>query len=110
MSPSMKQAIIKLLYTKNDRLLLKNWRPISLLNTDYKILSKILSNRITPILNKTISSNQKCGLPGRKIDHLLYNVQAIIEIAKQNNEKFGLILIEFEKAFDRLSHQQQQHL
>ena len=105
MSPSMKQAIIKLLYKKNDRLLLKNWRPISLLNTDYKILSKILSNRITPILNKIISSNQKCGLPGRKIDHLLYNVQAIIEIAKQKNEKFGLILIDFEKAFDRLSHE-----
>ena len=105
MSPSMKQTIIKLLYTKNDRLLLKNWRPTSLLNTDYKILSKILSNRITPILNKIISSNQKCGLPGRKIDHLLYIVQAIIEIAKQNSEKFGLILTEFEKAFDRLSHE-----
>ena len=82
-----------------------HWRPISLLNTDYKILSRILANRITPILSKIISNNQKCGVPGRKIDQILFNIQAVFEIAKQIKEKFSLMLIDFKKAFNRLSHQ-----
>ena len=83
MSESMKDAVIKLIFKKNDMLLLKNWRPISLLNTDYKILSKTLANRITPLLSKIILPNQKCGLPKRRIEQLLCNIQAVFEIAKK---------------------------
>ena len=100
----MKDAVFKLIFKKNYRLLLKNWRPISLLNTDYKILSKTLANRITPLLSKIILPNQKCGLPKRRIEQLLCNIQAVFEIAKEKNEKFGLIAVDFEKAFDCLSH------
>ena len=44
MPDSHKNATVKLLFKKGDHRSLKNWRPISLLNTDYKILSKILTN------------------------------------------------------------------
>ena len=43
---TMKQAMITLLPKKDDLEELKNWRPISLLCLDYKILTKILSNRL----------------------------------------------------------------
>ena len=43
---SQRQAVITLLDKDKDRLLLKNWRPISLLNTDYKIMTKAIANRI----------------------------------------------------------------
>jgi len=104
MSATMKKAIVKLIHKKGDKSLLKNWRPISILNTDYKILSKLLANRLTPIMNRIISPNQKCGLPKRRIEQLLYNVQAAFEIAKEKDETLGFMLIDFEKAFDRLSH------
>ena len=47
MSPSQRQAVITLLDKGKDRTLLKNWRPISLLNVDYKIASKTIAHRIT---------------------------------------------------------------
>ena len=104
MVPSMGEAIVKLIHKKNQRSLLKNWRPISLLNTDYKILSKVLSNRITPILNDTIMNNQKCGLPGRRMEEVLYNIQATLEISKTKNLSMYLMITDFEKAFDRVNH------
>ena len=58
---------------------LKNWRPISLLNTDYKILSKLLANRTTFIMNNIVSTNQKYGLPNPRIEQILISAQAALK-------------------------------
>ena len=50
LTTSMNQAIITLLPKNDKKEKLKNWRPISLLCSDYKILTKILSNRLKPTL------------------------------------------------------------
>ena len=74
---SMKNAIVKLLYKKGDHRYLKNWRPVSLLNVDYKILSKVLTNRITKITDKIVPMEQKCGVKGRKLTDIIRNIDTI---------------------------------
>jgi hypothetical protein len=55
LSSEQKRGIISLIPKKGkDRLQLKNWRPISLLNTDYKILTKLLAKRLIHILPNII--------------------------------------------------------
>lgn len=58
-------GVITLLYKAGDRNELSNWRPITVLNTDYKIIEKVLSNRIKPILNRVIQNDQKAYLKGQ---------------------------------------------
>ena len=105
MPKSMREAIVKLLYKKNDHKYIKKWRPIALLNTDYKILSKIIVNRLIPIFENYISPQQNTGLPGRRIENIHYNIQALLELANQKNENLVIMSIDIEKAFDKISHQ-----
>ena len=65
---SMTQGLITLLYKeKGDAALLKNWRPVTLMNVDYKILTKVLTNRLKPHMDKLVSIEQACGVPSRTI-------------------------------------------
>ena len=60
LSTSQHQAVIKLIEKKKDcdKTLLKNWRPISLLNVDLKIISKAFASRLKTVLPSIISSEQ----------------------------------------------------
>ena len=68
LSISQRQAVIKLLEKKDrDKRFVKNWRPISLLNVDTKILSKALAAKLKPVLPSIISSNQTARVEKRCI-------------------------------------------
>jgi hypothetical protein len=59
LSIDQKRGVINLIPKKDkDPRLLKNWRPISLLNTDYKIITKLLANRVKQVLPSVINSDQ----------------------------------------------------
>ena len=67
LTTSLNQAIITFSFKNDKKENLKNWRPISLLCSDYKILTKILSNRLKPTLEHTISIEQTCRISKRSI-------------------------------------------
>lgn len=81
-----------------------HYRPISLCNTIYKTITKIIVNRIRPHLDKIISPNQCSFIPGRRVVDKAIIVQEAIRSFQKSKGKFGkmLLKIDLEKAFDRL--------
>ena len=83
LSSSQKQAVITLIEKKDlDRCDLKNWRPISLLNVDAKIASKVIAERMKQLLPGLIHHNQthhnQTGyIPGRNIGE---NIRSVLDI------------------------------
>ncbi len=103
LSTSQKQAIISLIHKKGkDRLLLKNWRPISLLNVDYKIATKVVAERIKKVLPFLIHSNQSGFVQDRYIGDTVRTVSDILDYTGVNNEPGILMMVDFEKAYDSL--------
>ena len=72
MEDGMRESYIRLIHKKGDTGELKNWRPISLSNTDYKIMSKVFTNRLNKVLPQLINEDQVCGITGRSIQRHLY--------------------------------------
>ena len=82
---------------------MKNWRPISLLNVDYKICSKVLSLRLSRVLEFIIDPDQICSVPGRKITSNLHILGDVLDHIDRTNETGILISLDQEKAFDRVN-------
>jgi hypothetical protein len=99
----MRTGVITLLYkNKGDIHELKHWRPISLLNIDYKILSHVLANRLKLTLSDLIMPNQSCGEKGRQISDHILSIKSILDYMESNHQSGALILFDQEKAFDKI--------
>ncbi len=103
MSASQKTGLITLLFKeRGEREDLSNWRPISLLNVDYKIITKILATRLRRVLHKIVSPDQTCSVAGRTIldnAHLLRNIQDYVD---QKSMGAAFVSLDQQKAFDRV--------
>ena len=104
LSITQKEGILTCIPKDNKpKHLLKNWRPLTLLNTSYKILSGVLSNRLKPNLDKLISKDQTGFISGRYIGDNTRLIYDLLNITETNNIPGLLLLIDFEKAFDSVS-------
>lgn len=102
---SMKKGMIKIIYkNKGDKEDLKNYRPLSMLNTDYKILAKILANRMKKVIPNIITTNQAYSVLNRDISDTVCNIRDLVWYIKEKGEKGYLISVDLEKAFDRVEH------
>ena len=82
---------------------LTNWRPLTLLETFYKLLSAILAKRLKPVLDKLLGHKQKAYIPGRFIAKCTRTIYDLFENAKDNNLPGMMLMIDFEKAFDSVN-------
>ena len=81
---------------------LKDWRPISLLNVDFKIISSAITNRLKNVIQDTISPSQSAYIKGRFIGENSRLVYDVIESLKE--KRSGLMLAaDFEAAFNSVS-------
>ena len=97
--------MIKLIETKDtDKRYIKNWRPISLLNVDYKIMSKALATRLKETLPDLISCQQTAYVKNRFIGEGGRLISDILEISNVFNLRGYIVTVDIEKAFDSLSH------
>ena len=98
MSSSQKQAVITLIEKKDrDKRYIKNWRPISLLNVDAKILSKVLATRMKRVIHKLIGNEQSAYVPGRHITDAIGSVSDLLYYADQNNLDGYLVSVDMKK-------------
>ena len=85
--------------------MLKNWRTITLLTTDYKILTKALANRLQQVLSLIVHTDQTASIKGRTINDNTRLLHDAITYANDNNIPLALISVDQLKAFDRVAHE-----
>ena len=95
---------MSLLYKKDDHRLVKNWRPISLLHTDYKLASKVITERLKRVMQTIFHKDQTCGLVGRSIFSNLQLIRDMLDMIDKTNETGILVTLNQEKAFDPVDH------
>ena len=85
-----------------DSRIIKNLRPITLLNTDYKILEKCLANRLKIKLPQIINEDQKGFMSDRRIGNNIRRIIDAVQMCKREDLPIAIISIDAEKAFDRV--------
>ena len=106
---SFRTANIKLIPKKGDLRLLKNWRPISLLNCFYKVISRAITARLKKVMDKLTPTSQKGYSSTRRCQEVLMGLIEGIHECKTQNKRGAIISLDMRKAFDTLSHRYMEH-
>ena len=100
---SLKQAYITLIYKKFEPTDIRNYRPISLLNVDNKIVSKVYANRISAISSELLGPMQY-AFNGRNVCDWLIFLRDVIDLTQSKKQDAYVLSIDFYKVFDCVDH------
>jgi hypothetical protein len=84
---------------------MRNFRPICLLNVCYKIITKVLTNRLASCITKVISSYQYGFIKGRYIMDGVVSLNEILHEVKKKKQSGVILKIDFEKSYDKVNWQ-----
>ena len=105
LSPSEKQAVITLLEKKDkDKRLIKNWRPISLLNVNAKTIAKVLATRLKKVISCLVTSDITAYIPGRFIGESVHLISDILDYTDIAQLEGYIFAADMEKAFDSVDY------
>jgi len=99
----LNSTFITLIPKENEARTLDYFRPITLCNVVYNIISKVIENRLKPILPILISREQSGLLEGRKILDKIIQAHEIIHTLKSRKKNGMIIQLDFAKAYDKSS-------
>nr|XP_027100870.1 uncharacterized protein LOC113719906 [Coffea arabica] len=105
MLKSVNHTVISLIPKTLHPINLKNYRPISLCSVIYKIISKILANRLKNVLDSCISKTQSAFIPDRQIlDNVIISHEYMhyLKNKRQGKEGYMAIKLDMAKAYDRV--------
>ena len=106
LSASQKQSIIRLIQKKGkDPENIEGWRPISLVNTDYKIYAKAITTRLRRACKKLVAEDQLAFVEGRHIHEGHLYINRALELARLKRIHGYVLCVDFKAAFDSVSHQ-----
>lgn len=99
-----KSSFLVLILKEPNPTTFNRYRPISLCNSSYKILTKILANKMKKLLPQIISENQGGFVPKRQITNNVIIVQEAIHSSIQRKERGMIVKLDMANAFDRVNH------
>ena len=88
---------------KGDPQDISNYRPITLLNTDYRILGAVLAKRFSAVLTDVIGPEQTAFLPNRLIGENILLSQLLPAVLASDNRQAAMVFLDIAKAYDTLS-------
>jgi hypothetical protein len=86
------------------------YRPITLMNTDYKLLARIMERRLTPVLEEQLPSNQYCSVPGKSILEAVSVLRGVVAQAELTRTPLCILSLDFRSAFHCISHRYLFHM
>lgn len=92
------------IYKKKDKDDISNYRPVTVLNTDYKVFTKALAYRLAETAPSVIHRNQAGFLKGRSIFEQVKLAKLAIDYAEEMEDNGALVGLDQEKAYDKISH------
>lgn len=98
------EGLIHPLYKKKDRWEIANYRPITLLNSDYKTFTKALAPKLMWTVPSIIHKNQAGFILGRSITDQIRLMQMIMQYAEVEEENSIIVALDQEKAYDKITH------
>ena len=99
---SVNSGVIKLIHKRGEKNNINNWRPITCLNSIYKIFALVLAKRVSPHLDSLILKEQKGFIKGRYILDAIITLWEGMEYINDNNLDMLFSKIDFDKAYDRV--------
>lgn len=96
-------SFIALVPKIHDPVDVKDYRPISLIGCQYKVIAKVLANRLMKVIHSVVSEVQTAYIKGRQIIDGPLMVNEFISWASKKNERSFIMKVDFEKAFDSLN-------